>query len=91
MTLASHYRTALDLCIIVVQCAASDALRTTMASTSNVKPAIDKDTVRTSVSLPREHYNILASVAEQNRVSVAWVVRDAVARYVEDRWPLLGG
>lgn len=62
-----------------------------MASTKNAKQAIDKDTVRTSVSLPREHYSILASVAEQNRVSVAWVVRDAVARYVEDRWPLLRG
>ena len=45
--------------------------------------------VRTSVSLPKEHYSILASIAEQNRVSVAWVVRDAVARYIEDRWPLL--
>ena len=48
-----------------------------------------KETVRTSISLPKEHYDILASLAEQNRVSVAWVVRDAVARYVEDRWPLL--
>lgn len=60
---------------------------------ANTSAAADKapteKTVRTSVSLPREHYNILASVAEQNRVSVAWVVRDAVARYVEDRWPLL--
>ena len=53
------------------------------------QPNPGKETVRTSVSLPREHYDILASVAEQNRVSVAWVVRDAVARYVEDRWPLL--
>ena len=55
------------------------------------KPTAESDTVRTSVSLPREHYNILASVAEQNRVSVAWVVRDAIARYVEERWPLLRG
>ena len=53
--------------------------------------AAERETVRTSISLPREHYNILASVAEQNRVSVAWVVRDAVARYVEERWPLLRG
>ena len=52
-------------------------------------PIVEKQTVRTSVSLPKEHYNILASVAAQNRVSVAWVVRDAVSRYVEDRWPLL--
>ncbi|MCY4589654.1 MAG: ribbon-helix-helix domain-containing protein [Alphaproteobacteria bacterium] len=63
-----------------------------MGANSTVeKPAPDKEIVRTSVSLPKEHYNILASVAEQNRVSVAWVVRDAVARYVEDRWPLLRG
>lgn len=62
-----------------------------MADTSATpdNAAAERDTVRTSVSLPREHYDILASVAEQNRVSVAWVVRDAVARYVEQRWPLL--
>ena len=58
-------------------------------TTATVDKTPPGKTVRTSVSLPREHYNILASVAEQNRVSVAWVVRDAVARYVEDRWPLL--
>ena len=51
----------------------------------------EKGTVRTSVSLPREHYEILANLAEENRVSVAWMVRDAVERYVEDRWPLLRG
>lgn len=62
-----------------------------MAGTSATadKPSTEKEIVRTSVSLPKEHYNILASVAEQNRVSVAWVVRDAVALDVEDRWPLL--
>ena len=52
-------------------------------------PATKRATVRTSVSLPQEHYSILESVAEQNRVSVAWVVRDAVSRYIEGRWPLL--
>ena len=55
------------------------------------KQAAEGDTIRTSVSVPREHYNILASFAEQNRVSVAWVVRDAIAKYVEERWPLLRG
>ena len=53
------------------------------------KPTTEPDTIRASVSLPREHYNILQSVAQENRVSVAWVVRDAVSRYIEDRWPLL--
>lgn len=59
-------------------------------STVDKSPS-EREIVRTSISLPREHYDILTSVAEQNRVSVAWVVRDAVARYVDDRWPLLRG
>ena len=61
-----------------------------MADTSATvdKSAAEQDTFRTSVSPPREHYNILASVSKHNRVSVARVVRVAVARYVEDRWPL---
>ena len=49
------------------------------------KRATRKNTIRTSFSLLKEHYDILASVAEQKRVSVAWVVRDAVARYA-DSW-----
>ena len=48
-------------------------------------------TIRTSVSIPREHYEILARLAKENRVSVAWLVRDAVARYIDGRWPLLPG
>ena len=60
-----------------------------MATVQRSKATAEKDTVRTSVSLPREHYNILESVAEENRVSIAWVVRDAVSHYIEDRWPLL--
>ena len=60
-----------------------------MATVQPTNRTAAKDTVRTSVSLPREDYNILESLAEENRVSVAWVVRDAVSHYIEDRWPLL--
>ena len=60
-----------------------------MATTEQPQATPEKDTVRTSISLPREHYNILENVAKDNRVSVAWVVRDAVSRYIEERWPLL--
>ncbi len=60
-----------------------------MATVERTKRTTVKATVRTSVSLPREHYNILESLAEEKRVSVAWVVRDAVSHYIEDRWPLL--
>ena len=58
-------------------------------TTATVEKTPTEETDRASVSVPREHYNILASVAEQDRASVAWNVRDAITRYVEDRWPLL--
>lgn len=45
-------------------------------------------TARTSVSLPAEHYAELEQIAVQNRVSVAWVIRDAVDRYLTTRNPL---
>jgi len=44
---------------------------------------------RTSVSLPVEHYQELERIAESNKVSVAWVVRQAVETYLVDRYPLL--
>jgi len=53
------------------------------------KPSMAEKTARTSVSLPAEHYVELERIAESNQVSVAWVVRQAVAKYLVDRWPLL--
>jgi metal-responsive CopG/Arc/MetJ family transcriptional regulator len=55
--------------------------RRTMSS----KPAA---TARTSVSLPKEIYSELEKIADEKKVSVAWVVRDAVSRYIADRYPL---
>jgi metal-responsive CopG/Arc/MetJ family transcriptional regulator len=49
-----------------------------------------KPTSRTSVSFPTDLYRTLEQIAEQQKVSVAWVVRDAAEKYVSDRWPLLG-
>lgn len=45
-------------------------------------------TTRTSVSFPRELYETLERIAQEKKVSVAWVVRDAAEKYVADRWPL---
>jgi predicted transcriptional regulator len=45
-------------------------------------------TVRLSVTVPKEHHAELLRIAKKNRVSVAWVVREAVARYVENDAPL---
>ena len=44
---------------------------------------------RTSVSFPQELYESLEQIAEEKKVSIAWVVRDAAEKYVADRWPLL--
>jgi predicted DNA-binding protein len=46
--------------------------------------------IRTTASVPRETYRILESLAAQKKVSVAWVIRDAIERYVSDQWPLFG-
>ena len=44
---------------------------------------------RVSVSIKTEDYAELKDIAEDKRVSVAWVVRDAVADYLTARTPLL--
>lgn len=44
--------------------------------------------VRASVSFPSELYRTLEGIAKQKKVSLAWVVRDAVEQYVADKWPL---
>ncbi len=43
---------------------------------------------RASVTFPPEVYKIIEDLAKQNKVSIAWVVRDAVEKYVADKWPL---
>ncbi len=40
------------------------------------------------MTFPPGQYKILADLARQNKVSIAWVVRDAVDKYVADKWPL---
>lgn len=37
---------------------------------------------RLSVTLPADHYRQMQQVAAQKKVSVAWVMRDAVDRYL---------
>lgn len=44
---------------------------------------------RTSVSLSSETYETLQAIAREKKVSLAWVMRDAAEKYVENQWPLL--
>ena len=46
---------------------------------------------RASVTFPTDLYNTLEHLAKKKKVSVAWVVREAVEKYVADQWPLFGG
>lgn len=43
---------------------------------------------RISVSLPEGHYAALQRLAEEKRVSIAWVIREAVRQYVDMESPL---
>lgn len=46
-------------------------------------------TVRASISFPEQQYLFLEKIAEENKVSLAWVVRDAIDSYLKSKWPLL--
>jgi hypothetical protein len=48
----------------------------------------DASMPRTSVSFPPEIYKTLEDLASKKKVSIGWVVRDAVEKYVADQWPL---
>ncbi|MDO8430910.1 MAG: CopG family transcriptional regulator [Candidatus Binatus sp.] len=43
---------------------------------------------RASVSFPPEIYKTVKDLAQKKKVSIAWVVREAVEKYVADQWPL---
>jgi metal-responsive CopG/Arc/MetJ family transcriptional regulator len=52
------------------------------------QPALAKEGTRASVTFPADLYAELERIAEEKKVSVAWVVRDAVGKYVEAQYPL---
>lgn len=44
---------------------------------------------RASVTFPPEVYKAVEDIAKRKKVSIAWVVREAVEKYLDDQWPLL--
>lgn len=44
----------------------------------------DAKTVRASISFPADVYAELERIAQANKVSLAWVVRQAAEKYVRD-------
>lgn len=51
------------------------------------KPTTSLD-YRVSVSLSEEQHEFLSALAERKRVSLAWVVRDAVEKLIAQETPL---
>lgn len=47
-----------------------------------------KHTRRTSVTFPNRDYSELERIAARKKVSVAWVVREAVEKYLSEEEPL---
>jgi metal-responsive CopG/Arc/MetJ family transcriptional regulator len=45
-------------------------------------PGRKQAAVRASITFPPNLYETLAKIAKQKKVSLAWVVRDAAAKYV---------
>lgn len=48
----------------------------------------EKRTVRTSVTVSEGDYRDVESIAERKKVSVAWVIREAVEQYLSREFPL---
>lgn len=49
---------------------------------------ISMKTARASITFPAELYSELERIAEEKKVSVAWVVREAAEMYVTAQYPL---
>jgi metal-responsive CopG/Arc/MetJ family transcriptional regulator len=47
-----------------------------------------KKSTRTTVSLPTVDYEELEQIARRKKVSIAWVIRDAVENYLAQQSPL---
>ncbi len=44
---------------------------------------------RATVSVPSDIYQTVQAIAKQKKVSAAWVIRDAIEKYISEQWPLL--
>lgn len=53
------------------------------------RPAAASNPVRASISFPPDQYAEIERIATAKKVSVAWVVREAIDGYLGAQWPLL--
>ena len=53
-------------------------------SRSRPKEVTQKETIRASISFTSEDYEELERRAAEKKVSLAWIVREAVSQYIQD-------
>lgn len=51
-------------------------------------PSAERKAWRASVTFTPELHGTLEQLAKSKKVSVAWIVREAVEKYIADQWPL---
>jgi hypothetical protein len=49
------------------------------------------DGTRISVTIPPGDYDVVCRLAKAKKVSAAWIIRDAVERYIQADAPLFAG
>ena len=52
------------------------------------KKTLSTARVRTTISFPPDMHGTLEQIAKEKKVSLAWVVREAVDTYLGRKWPL---
>ena len=53
-----------------------------MVHMANRKIDNKEETKRSTISFSKQHYDYLEKLAQEKKVSFAWIVRDAIAVYV---------
>lgn len=59
-----------------------------MIAVSKNRPTSRDATIRASVTFPAELYAELERIAADKKVSIAWVIRDATEKYLDEQYPL---
>jgi predicted transcriptional regulator len=56
-----------------------------------MNPSMTEDSAtscRTTITIPRNDYDLLLSIAEGKHVSLAWMIREAIRTYLDQQTPL---
>lgn len=75
----------------VVTSGDAGAMKAKKERARKMKAESSAPSVRATITFPSELHATLERIARQKKVSLAWVVREAVEQYLADKWPLLQG